>query len=144
MATTVQITFDCADPEALCTFWCQALGYRIEEPPQPFTSWPEALAAWGVPEQEWDSRSACSDPEGTGPRFFFQRTDTAKPAKNRIHLDLRTAVGMSGPDRMAALQARAEELVAVGATILQRVEPDGFDLGNIVLADPEGNEFCLD
>ena len=144
MALTVQITVDCAEPEMLCRFWCEALGYRLEDPPSPFTSWPEALAAWGVPESEWDSRSACSDPDGAGPRLFFQRTDTAKPAKNRLHLDLRAAPGLTGEERMAALRRRADELVAAGATVLQVVEPGGMDIGNIVLADPEGNEFCLD
>ncbi len=144
MALTVQITFDCSDPATLCAFWCEALGYRLEDPPEPFTSWPEALAAFGVPESEWESRSACSDPDGTGPRLFFQRTDTAKPTKNRLHLDLRAASGLKGEQRMAALDARATELVGHGATILQRVKPDGLDVGNIVLADPEGNEFCLD
>lgn len=144
MALTVQITIDCFDPAALCAFWCEALGYRLEDPPTPFTSWPEALAAWGVPESEWNARSACTDPEGAGPRLFFQRTDTTKPDKNRLHLDLRAATGVPHEQRMAVLETRADDLVRHGATILQRVEPGGIDVGHIVLADPEGNEFCLD
>lgn len=66
-------------------------------------------------------------------------------AKNRVHLDVRTAPGMSGDERMEALEAECHRLVALGASRLRREEPappmsDGF----IVMADPEGNEFCLD
>ena len=46
---------------------------------------------------------------------------------------------------MAALEAECERLVALGATRLRRFEPDGaMSAGHIVMADPEGNEFCLD
>lgn len=144
MALTVQITFDCADPASLANFWCQALGYELDSPPAPFTSWPEALTAWGIPESEWNSRAACSDPEGMGPHLWFQQVPEGKVAKNRLHLDLRAAPGLRGNERMTALSARAEELKAAGATELQRVDPSGIEAGWIVMADPEGNEFCLD
>ena len=84
------------------------------------------------------------DPEGAGPRLFFQRVPEGKSAKNRVHLDLRAAPGLSGDDRMAALQSRADGLVAAGASILRRDEPAVASEGYIVMADPEGNEFCLD
>ena len=45
----VQVTFDCADPGALSEFWREVLGYAEEAPPAPFTTWDEALDAWGVP-----------------------------------------------------------------------------------------------
>ncbi len=45
---------------------------------------------------------------------------------------------------MAALQSRADGLVAAGASILRRDEPAVASEGYIVMADPEGNEFCLD
>ena len=144
MPLTVQVTFDCADPAALASFWCLALGYELDPPPAPFTTWPDALTAWGIPETEWNSRSGCSDPEGTGPHLWFQQVPEGKTAKNRLHLDLRAAPGLRGDERMAALAARAEELQAAGATILKRFEPSGIEAGWIVMADPEGNEFCLD
>ncbi len=84
------------------------------------------------------------DPEGTGPRLFFQRVPEPKVAKNRVHLDLRTATELSGADRMHALELRAGELVARGATRVRLSPPDALSKGFIVMADPEGNEFCLD
>lgn len=144
MAVTVQITFDCADPGELADFWCEALGYRLDPPPAGFASWPEALTAWGVPESEWNSYSGCSDPEGVGPRLFFQRVPEEKTAKNRVHLDLRAAVGAGPDERMDVLKARANELVDLGATILRVSEPDQLSAGFVVMLDPEGNEFCLD
>ncbi len=64
MATTIQVTFDCADPGALARFWAEALGYVVQPPPPPYSSWEEALDAWGVPEEARNSRSAVVDPEG--------------------------------------------------------------------------------
>lgn len=144
MATTVQVTFDCADPAAQAAFWCAALGYEIDAPPPGFDSWQAALVAWGVPESEWNARSACSDPDGVGPRLFFQRVPEPKTAKNRLHLDLRKAPGLEGDARMTALEAEATRLVALGATRSKRFETDAFSAGFIVMHDPEGNEFCLD
>ena len=141
----VQVTFDCADPAALAAFWAEALGYRLESPPPGFATWDEALDAWGVPADQRNSRSAVVDPSGTGPRLFFQQVPEGKTAKNRLHLDVRAAPGLQGDDRMAALGAEAERLVALGASVLRRVEPDGaMESGFITLADPEGNELCLD
>ena len=62
-----------------------------------------------------------------------------------MHLDVRAAPGLKGDARMAALEAEAERLVGHGATRLRRYEPTPpLDAGHIVMADPEGNEFCLD
>lgn len=140
-----QVTFDCADVHAQAGFWCEALGYRLAPPPEGFESWDAALDAWGVPADQRDSRSAAVPPEGeTGPRLFFQQVPERKSAKNRLHLDIRAAPGLRGEERMAALGAEADRLVALGAAVIRRTEPDGFDEGFIVMADPEGNEFCLD
>jgi len=144
MALDVQVTFDAADPGALAGFWCQVLGYEYDAPPPGFDSWDQALDAWGVPPEQRNDRSACSDPAGAGPRLFFQKVPEGKTAKNRVHLDVRAAPGLRGGERMAALEARATELVALGATRLARHEPDAMDIGHIVMQDPEGNEFCLD
>ncbi|GAA1777338.1 VOC family protein [Actinomadura chokoriensis] len=145
MARDIQITFDCADPAALAAFWAEALGYRLQDPPGDFASWDEALAAMGVPPERRNDASALTDPAGAGPRLFFQRVPEGKQAKNRVHLDVRAAPGLDGDARMKALEAEAERLVSHGATRLQRHEPaPPLGAGHIVMADPEGNEFCLD
>lgn len=145
MAKTIQITLDAADPRGLADFWADALGYVLEPPPPDFGSWDEALTAFGVPEELWNSRSAIVDPEGSGPRIFIQQVPEPKTAKNRLHLDVRTAVGLVGDKRMATLQSECDRLVARGARLLYRVEPaPPLANGFITMADPEGNEFCLD
>jgi hypothetical protein len=145
MARDVQITFDCADPAGLAAFWAQALGYQLQDPPKGFESWEQALEAMGVPPESRNDASAVVDPEGSGPRLFFQRVPEHKQAKNRVHLDVRAAPGLEGDARMAALETQAERLVSHGATRLQRYEPaPPLGAGHIVMADPEGNEFCLD
>ncbi|MEH0935949.1 VOC family protein [Micromonospora psammae] len=145
MARDVQITFDCADPAGLAAFWAEALGYQLPEPPGGFESWERALEAMGVPPERRNDASALVDPEGSGPRLFFQRVPEGKQAKNRVHLDVRAAPGLQGDARMAALEAEAERLVAHGATRVGRHEPaPPLGAGHIVLSDPEGNEFCLD
>ncbi|RVX46774.1 hypothetical protein EDD27_9677 [Nonomuraea polychroma] len=145
MARDVQITFDCADPAGLSAFWAEALGYPLQDPPKGFESWEQALEAMGVPPENRNDASAVVDPEGSRPRLFFQRVPEGKQAKNRVHLDVRAAPGLEGEARMAALEAEAERLVSHGATRLQRYEPaPPLGAGHIMMADPEGNEFCLD
>jgi hypothetical protein len=145
MAREVQVTIDCADPGTLAEFWAAALGYQLQGPPAGFDSWEQALEALGVPPERRNDASAVVDPAGGGPRLFFQRVPERKQVKNRVHLDLRAAPGLQGEARMAALEAEAERLVGHGATRLQRYEPaPPLEGGHIVMADPEGNEFCLD
>ena len=140
----VQVTFDCADPNALAGFWAAVLGYQYDPPPPGFDTWDQALDAWGVPPENRNDRSGVSDPTGTGPRFFFQKVPESKVAKNRVHLDVRAAPGLEGEERMAALDAECARLEQLGATTVRRHEPGPMDGGFIVMQDPEGNEFCLD
>jgi hypothetical protein len=144
MAYEVQVTFDCGDPAALAEFWAAALGYVLQPPPEGFDSWDAALAAWGIPQDQRNERSAVVDPDGAGPRVFFQRVPEGKTAKNRVHLDVRAAPGLEGEARMAEIESASERLVALGATRVQRFEADLAGGGYIVMQDPEGNEFCLD
>ena len=145
MATTVQVTFDAADPAALSRFWADALGYELDAPPAGFETWDAFLDARGVPGAERNRASAIHDPEGVGPRLFFHQVPEGKTAKNRVHLDLRKAPGVTDPaERMRLLEVECGRLVGLGATRLTRHEPVGLSLGFIVLRDPEGNEFCLD
>jgi catechol 2,3-dioxygenase-like lactoylglutathione lyase family enzyme len=145
MTTEIQVTFDCGDPAALAGFWCDVLGYVVQSPPPGFDSWEQALEAFGVPPERRNDASAAVDPHGVRPRFFFQKVPEGKTAKNRLHLDVRAAPGLEGEARMAALEARCEELVARGATRVERHEPSPpMAGGHIIMQDPEGNEFCLD
>ncbi len=148
MSSTVrelQVTFDCADPATLSRFWAEVLGYRLDDPPEGFATWEEALEAFKVPEHLRNSASAVHDPTGEGPRLFFQQVPEGKTAKNRVHLDVRAAPGLEGEARMAALEDECERVLALGATRLERHEPNGTTSnGFIVMRDPEGNEFCLD
>ena len=144
-ARTVQVTFDAGDPAALSAFWAEALGYQLQPPPSGFDSWDAALDAWGVPADERNSRSAIVPPEGAdGPRVFFQRVPEDKVVKNRVHLDVRAAPGLDGDARMERFEELCAELTELGARRLSRLEPTPMDAGIIVMADPEGNEFCLD
>lgn len=153
MSREIQVTFDAHDPRALSTFWRDVLGYVHPGPPgvelpegtDPLAAWDEFLSGVGVPEDQRNTRSAVEDPEGRGPRLFFQQVPEDKVAKNRVHLDVRAAPGLQGEARMAALELECDRLVALGATRLRRHEPDPpLSAGHLVMADPEGNEFCLD
>ncbi|WP_420112652.1 VOC family protein [Pseudactinotalea sp.] len=153
MSRTIQVTFDAHDPAALSTFWRDVLGYVHPAPPgvelasgeDPLAAWADFLERSGVPEDQRNSASALEDPEGVGPRIFFQQVPEGKVAKNRVHLDVRTASELRGDERMAALEAECERLLALGATRVDRHEPEQpTSIGFIVMRDPEGNEFCLD
>ena len=153
MSRHIQVTFDAHDPRALSTFWRDVLGYVHPGPPgvdlpegaDPLAAWEEFLARMGVPEDQRNTRSAIEDPDGSGPRLFFQQVPEDKVVKNRVHLDVRAAPGLQGDERMAALEAECARLVALGATRLARHEPARpTSAGHLVVADPEGNEFCLD
>jgi hypothetical protein len=153
MSRTIQVTFDARDPRALSTFWRDVLGYVHPPPPgvdlpagaDPLAAWDEFLERAGVPEQRRNSASALEDPDGPGPRLFFQQVPDDKVAKNRVHLDVRAAPGLEGDERMAALEVECDRLVALGATRVRRFEPaPPMGSGHIVMTDPEGNEFCLD
>jgi len=153
MSRQIQVTVDAHDPIARSTFWRDVLGYVHPGPPgvvlaegqDPLHAWDGFLAGLGVPPEHRNTRSAIEDPDGAGPRIFFQRVPEAKSAKNRLHLDVRVAPALLGAERMAALEAECERLVGFGARRLHREEPAGpMSAGHIVMADPEGNEFCLD
>lgn len=144
MARQFQVTFDSADPSTHAAFWAQALHYVLQPPPDGFDSWDAALDAWGVPSERRNDRAALVDPDGAGPRLFFQKVPEPKTAKNRVHLDLRAAAGVPAEQREAALEAECTRLTALGARVVQRLEPNDMDPLCIVMQDPEGNEFCLD
>ncbi|GAA3347277.1 VOC family protein [Amorphoplanes nipponensis] len=153
MSREIQVTFDAHDPAALSSFWRDVLGYVHPGPPgvdlpagaDPLAAWDDFLDRAGVPPEQRNTRSAIEDPDGHGPRLFFQQVPEDKAGKNRVHLDVRAAPGVRGEERMAALEAECDRLVALGAKRVSRAEPEPpLSLGFIVMTDPEGNEFCLD
>ncbi len=125
----VQVTFDCASPRAVAGFWKAVLGYV--DPPTP-------------PDADDDSWAACQDPGGVGPRLYFQRVPEPKTVKNRVHLDVRVGVGLSGDERVAVLEAEGARLEALGARRLHLLAADDENEACLVMQDVEGNEFCLD
>jgi catechol 2,3-dioxygenase-like lactoylglutathione lyase family enzyme len=134
------ITFDCADPQALSWFWADVFGY-------PHGEWPDELKAEllasGLTEEDLADRSVAEDPKGEGPRFFFQRVPEGKKAKNRMHIDIVTVPGRRATQE--EIEAETARLVSLGASVV--VDFDGawgpFKEHHIVMQDPEGNEFCL-
>lgn len=116
------ITLDCADPYSLSRFWAQLLGYR-EDP--------------GDPNRPGRDEALLVDPQGTAGLLFI-RVPEPKTVKNRLHFD----VWPDGADGLGRDQA-IEHVLALGASLVDdHREQDGP--GWVVLADPEGNEFCLE
>lgn len=143
MATSIQVTFDCADPARLADFWATALGYIKPDPPEGFTTWEDWLRAHGFPEDQWNHASAVEDPDGVRPRIYFQRVPEPKTVKNRVHLDVNAGGPRGTPleERRRRVYEEVRRLSAAGATKLSEVEEHGGFC--VVMQDPEGNEFCL-
>jgi hypothetical protein len=143
MRGKVQVVFDCQNPDMLASFYANALGYKPQDPPAGFSSWEDALRAWNVPEEDWDSSSAIVDPDGTGPRIYFQKMDTPKPGKNRLHLDVNASEGLAVDlqKRKEQVAAKVEALLKIGAKKHAEIEENGEFW--VVMLDPEGNEFCV-
>jgi hypothetical protein len=137
-----QVTFDCAAPERVARFWCEALGYVVPPPPEGFADWNEFDRA--LPAEKQGSAFACVDATGVGPRLFFQRVPEGKVVKNRVHLDVRVVTGLEGEERLAVLEAESARLVALGAVRGPLLLADGENESCQVMHDIEGNEFCLD
>ena len=120
-------------------------GVELGEGDDPLVAWDQFLDRMDVPVEQRNRSSALQDPAGRGPRIFFQQVPEGKVAKNRMHLDVRAAPGLKGEERLSALEAECSRLLALGATRVQRFEPEPYlSDGFIVMRDPEGNEFCLD
>ncbi|MDT0548906.1 MULTISPECIES: VOC family protein [Streptomyces] len=111
------ITFDAHDPYALAQFWSALTGYPLEG------------SAPG------DDEVLISSGQTGAPGLLFQRVPDAKAVKNRVHLDIQPPSGTR--------DAEVERLLPLGARVVDdRRTDDG--LGWVVMADPEGNEFCVE
>jgi catechol 2,3-dioxygenase-like lactoylglutathione lyase family enzyme len=135
MGHTVQIAIDCADPQRSAAFWCEVLGYRLQPPPEGYADWPAWLAEKGIPPEQWNNAAAAVDADGKGPRLYFQKVPERKRDKNHVHVDV--SVGRDNVD------PTVERLVALGATVVRPGEISPLGEYWVVLADPDGNEFCL-
>ena len=124
MALLHDIVVDCAHPAAVARFWAAALdGYAVA----PYDAAELArLRALGIADPE-DDPTVLVEPRDGGPRLWFQLVAEPKRVKNRVHLDLLAA----------DLEAEIVRLAELGATVVARHER------TTILADPEGNEFCL-
>ncbi len=124
MARLHDIVIDCAHPAATARFWAAALdGHAVA----PYDDAELArLRAQGIAGPE-DDPTVLVEPSGGGPRLWCQLVPEPKRVKNRLHLDLVSS----------AAEAEIGRLTGLGATVLAR------HADHWVLADPEGNEFCL-
>ena len=131
----IEIAVDCRDPQRLAAFWCEALDYRVvdeEEGSVEIGSWAPSIDDFAV--------------EPRPPTIIFVKVPERKTAKNRLHLDI---------SPLGDQREEVERLVELGA---HRVDvgqlDDHWDAGGwgsaaagpdswVVLADPEGNEFCV-
>ncbi|MGZ4472286.1 MAG: VOC family protein [Nocardioidaceae bacterium] len=107
------IAIDAVQPRVVADFWCSALGWQVLE--------------------EDDGVTSIGPADGSWPGIDVVPVPENKAVKNRLHLDLR-ADGSSFDDEL-------DRLLSLGATRADVGQPD--DVTWVVLADPEGNEFCL-
>jgi len=111
-------TVDSLDAHAASLFWAAVLDFT-EDPDDP--------------NQPGDEECLIRSRDGSQ-RLLFIEVPDAKQLKNRVHLDLRPVDGTR--------EAELERLLGLGARAVEdRRRPDGS--GWVVLADPEGNEFCI-
>ena len=140
--TKIQVAFDANEPEKLARFWALALGYVPEPPPPGFDTWEDFGRSIGMPEEQFGDQTSRIDPEGLGPRLYFQRVPEAKTAKNRVHLDVRVAgPDVRGTERQRLVDEHVKRLVEAGASVAWRA--DDIRGKSVVMRDPEGNEFCV-
>jgi|SRR5579871_274795 predicted enzyme related to lactoylglutathione lyase len=115
-AAVHNITFDAENPYELARFWSAVLGLPLEDRDKP-----------------GDDVVSLVPPPGQ-PGYFFIKVPEGKSAKNRMHLDLTHDTTRDG---------EVDRILALGATLVQdHRRPD--TTGWAYLADPEGNEFCVE
>jgi hypothetical protein len=108
-----ELCFDCSDPHGLAEFWSQVLDYKIVDAD--------------------DDEVEIAGPERSGPSIYFIKVPEGKTVKNRLHIDV-SPTG-SGQD------SEVERVLELGATHADVGQAP--DVSWVVLADPEGNEFCI-
>ncbi|MGW0563525.1 VOC family protein [Streptomyces sp. NPDC003016] len=151
METTLQVAVDCAYPQKLVAFWCDALGYVPEPAPGGHPTRRAYWADMGVAEEELTAGAgerpgSIVDPAGRGPRVWFQRVPEGKRVKNRVHLDVKVSGGRGVPPdvRTRRVTDTVRRLTDTGATVFRVLDRPDMEFCAVVLQDPEGNEFCVD
>ena len=120
-----EVVVDCHDPEAQARFWAAALGYHVvrrEDAQVEIGPW--AREPPDLPQQVRQAPVV--------PTLVFVAVPEGKTVKNRLHLDLRPVDGSHAEE--------VERLIGLGA---RRADIGQGEVPWVVLADPEGNEFCL-
>ena len=141
-----QLVIDCAAPDRMARFWAAALHYDLEPPPDGFETWDDYYRDLGLGEEDLGiGEDSIIDPSGDGPRIWFQQVPEGKTIKNRLHLDIAAGGGRSVPieTRRARVEAEAERLVGLGATLVRTLAEPGLDHVAVAMTDPEGNEFDI-
>ena len=107
MAVSYQLVIDCSSPEPLARFWAEALHYVIAPPPPGADSWDDFDRSIGVPEDELGGGAdVIEDPNGEGPRIWFQVVPEKKSIKNRMHIDVNAAAAAARRSRPGASGSR--------------------------------------
>lgn len=119
MGNLKDIVFDCRDPWMLGHWWAEVLGYRVRPHSEEDLA---QLRGEGIDRPENDPNIAVDPIDEKGPSFWFCKVPEAKVAKNRVHVDV---------------YGNVDDLVARGAVLIAALPRW------TVLADPEGNEFCV-
>ncbi|NEB74968.1 VOC family protein [Streptomyces sp. SID14478] len=117
-----ELTVDCRDPEGLAAFWCEVLGFKVIDRSEGKVE----IGSW-VPTVE-EVRAAQKPPT-----VLFVAVPEGKDVKNRLHLDV-SPVDAGTEDEVARLLALGASRADVG---------QGPGRSWVVMADPEGNEFCV-
>lgn len=146
MPVRFQLVIDCTDPDRLARFWAAALGYELAPPPAGFSTWDDFYRDLGVPEEELGvGADRISDPQGHGPRIWFQVVPDTKAVKNRLHLDIHASGERTDPikARRQRVDAEAKRLAGLGATVTGSLSQEGLDHYAVAMKDPEGNEFDI-
>lgn len=123
------VTFSCAEPVGLGSFWAGALGWPEEGDDEAFL---QKLLDAGMDEHELTGFYVTRERPDSRPRFLFQRREKSRPESYPIHLDFGT------DDR----EAEIERLTAAGATVVET--KTAGDKSWTVMRDPDGNPFCLE
>ena len=116
-----ELAIDCADPSGLARFWCSVLGYEVQDEDDEIVT----IGSRMVPE----GRNQLGP---VPPTLTFARVPEGKTVKNRLHLDVNPT------DREQDEEVR--RLLDLGA---RHADVGQGDVSWVVLADPEGNEFCV-
>lgn len=119
-----ELAIDCADADGLARFWCSVLGYEVQDVDEEDGA--VTIGSPAVPEGR-------SRPGPVPPTLTFAPVPEGKTVKNRLHIDVNPTDRERDEEvrRLLDLGARHAEVGQTG------------EESWVVLADPEGNEFCV-